>query len=118
MTRFCVSRRTCVWPRKAAGGGFGGHLVSGGNRLVRTGSKDRVPASFEQPHGDMFLSILLATTLPSDATRVRTESRASVRIVKPAQVSAKVWHEDGRRRERVIIDRDGRRVLLRTVDYE
>lgn len=65
--------------------------------------------------------MLVLSLLAMDAiSSVRGNATVSVatKLVKAATISASEWEVGGRRSQRVYTERDGRRILLRTVDHE
>lgn len=54
---------------------------------------------------------------PAIKSTVRTV-RVSASILRADSVSAESWAVRARRSERVFVERDGQRILLRTIDHE
>ena len=66
----------------------------------------------------MLLFAALASTIdPVPETRVKVQ--ATVRIMRPVQVTGKQWEQlpPSRRREKVVVE-DGRQIVLRLIEME
>jgi hypothetical protein len=67
----------------------------------------------------MSLTIFAIAAVISQTQRPNTQSvRATVLLLRAEGVSAETWKENPRKSVRIIVDRDGRRVLLRTIEHE
>jgi hypothetical protein len=66
--------------------------------------------------------LLIAASVQSFAPPVRAaaQAKASVRIEQPATASRKAWDHSakGSRREIVVRDEQGRRILVRVIEYQ
>jgi hypothetical protein len=58
------------------------------------------------------------TAYVSAATDVRSTVRVSTRIVRAEPVTRESWLFARQRSERIFVERDGTKVLLRTIDHE
>lgn len=47
-----------------------------------------------------------------------TKARAAVIVMKPGAISEQLWKAQHLRRERIIVDEEGRLVRLRLIEYE
>jgi hypothetical protein len=67
----------------------------------------------------MYLTVLAiaAMDLQPEKSSLRT-IKATVLLLRAEGVTADAWRTSLRKSERVIVDRDGRRVLLRTIEHE
>lgn len=64
------------------------------------------------------LFMLLAATADPAPPVGSASARASIRILQPARATAKQWRAAPRRSDRLIVDEQGRRQRLRTIDFE
>ena len=65
----------------------------------------------------MVFPILIAAAAVASGP-VKAEARATIRILRPAIVSAEVWRTDPRRKERMVTDQQGQQRALRTIEFE
>lgn len=67
----------------------------------------------------MSLTILALASMSLQVQRPTSQSvRATVRLLRAEGVSAETWKANPRKSERIVVDRDGRRVLLRAIEHE
>lgn len=64
------------------------------------------------------LFMLLAATASPATPLPAASARVSIRILQPARVSERLWRSSPRRSERLIVDEQGRKLRLRTIDFE
>jgi hypothetical protein len=64
------------------------------------------------------LLLLLATVTPPPLLEAKASALAMIRVLQPASATAGDWTAADRRSERVITDEFGRKLRLRTIDFE